>query len=104
MFTPNLGKISVQIGSASPGAWAQLHLDNKLNTSAIARRHPIFTLANEFFFGLILGQIPAGKNTDINWMWSPDELWTDLRPGIYLQELVLDTKSRLNQFLSNQAC
>ena len=65
MFTPRLGRVSVQNESSSPGAWAQLHPDNKLNTSATARRHPIFTLANEFFVGLFIpGQIPAGKNTE----------------------------------------
>ena len=81
MFTPNLGRISVQIGSASPGAWAQLHPDNKLNTSATARRHPIFTLANEFFVGLYPGPDTCWKEHRINCMWSQDELWTDLRSG-----------------------
>ena len=46
MFTPILGRVSVQYDCASPGAWAQLHPDNKLNTTVTATRHLIFTDVN----------------------------------------------------------
>ena len=32
MFTPKLGRVSVQNASASPGAWAQLHPDKPSET------------------------------------------------------------------------
>jgi len=46
MFTPKLGRSSVQCESPSPGAWAQHHPDNKLNTTVTAMRHLIFTDVN----------------------------------------------------------
>ena len=66
MFTPILGRVSVQNESPSPGAWAQIHPDNKLNTITTARRHPIFTLANEFFVGLYPGPDTCWKEHRIN--------------------------------------
>ena len=46
MFTPILGRVSVQNESSSPGAWAQLHSDNKANTTVTATMHLIFTDVN----------------------------------------------------------
>ena len=80
MFTPILGRVSVQNASASPGAWAQLHPDNKLNTITTARRRSIFTPVNEFSFGLYPGPDTSWKEHK-NQLWSQDELWTDLRSG-----------------------
>ena len=63
MFTPILGRVSVQSDSASPGAWAQLHPDNKLNMIATATRHFIFPDINTKLkvLPLNLGQFSVGK-------------------------------------------
>ena len=51
MFTPILGRVSVQNASPSPGAWAQHHPVNKLNTivtMTTATRH--FMFPDNFMF------------------------------------------------------
>ena len=66
MFTPKLGRVSVQNDCASPGAWAQLHPDNKLNMTVTATRHLIFTNVNTKVLPHNLGQFPVGKKAQFN--------------------------------------
>ena len=41
MFTPKLGRVSVQNASASPGAWAQLHPDKLSKLATSSHNRPI---------------------------------------------------------------
>ena len=72
MFTPILGRVSVQNESSSPGAWAQLHPDNKLNTTVTATRHLIFPDVNTnrkfflFIFWVNFLLERDSRNQDIN--------------------------------------
>ena len=62
MFTPILGRVSRQYDCASPGAWAQLHPDNKLNTTVTvttAMRHFMFPDISKVLPRYILGQFPV---------------------------------------------
>ena len=74
MFTPILGRVSVQNESSSPGAWAQHHPDNTVNTIDTATRHLIFPDVNtnymqqKFFLSISsMGQSLLGGNETIQY-------------------------------------
>ena len=67
MFSPTLGRVSVQNDCASPGAWAQLHPDNKLNMIAAAIRHLITNMFS-------CDPVPAGKKKNTRIIWLQSEL------------------------------
>ena len=86
MFTPILGRVSVQYDCSSPGAWAQ-HTDKLLNTITTPTRHLILTPTNDFSSVFITGQT------------IPLKCWADeYRNQLPLQDLRSGSTSKSRNF------